>query len=144
MRVAGIRRFRHPDTDKARAYRRTRKLEGRRAAGAVGHGAAGKREPRTLCRLMDGVRAGPILDQITAGVRVCPVDADRVDVLRGSQINDNPLRVQAVVFSRKGLAEVRIAFPVGVRVSVRETRVASAIRPRKALVWERVPERMAD
>src|SRR6185312_16646358 len=53
----------------------------------------------------------PILNFILPRARFAPVDADRVYVVILAQINNDPLRMQRVVFVRESLRQVGIALP---------------------------------
>src|ERR1700758_1994285 len=86
MRVAGIRRFRHPDADEANGHGRGRGLKRTRASLTIRDNAAGESYPTATDWLLDGIFAGPVLDEVAPCVRIGPGNANGVDRLRRSQI----------------------------------------------------------
>src|ERR1700689_3411719 len=80
-------------------------------------------------------------------VGIRPGDADSVNSLKTGQVQENPLRMQRIIFARVSLREVRIAFPVGTHVAVGETREALGVRPivmRDAAMRQRVAVGMSN
>src|SRR5256886_1445320 len=104
VRITSVGRFRHPDADKACGNGSTRKLESGRTASAIGYKAARKGDPRASGWFAHGVEARPILNEVAPRVRVCPIDANSIDVLKGRQVDNDPLRMQTVVLTSEGSA----------------------------------------
>src|SRR5215470_12998238 len=72
-----------------------------------------------------GIGSDPILDFVLAGAWFAPVDAYGVHVMVFAQVNDDPLRMQRVVFVSERFGQVRVALPEGLRVTIREARIAA-------------------
>ena len=82
--------------------------------------------PRTVQRLHKRIsRARPVLNFVTARVRIRPGDPHRADLLDRAEIDHYPCRMLCVRLAREFLAEIRIALPVGVRVAVRQSRIVA-------------------
>src|SRR4029077_10916732 len=73
---------------------------------------------------------------------------NRADVLRRVEINDDPLRVQRIVLTREFLGQIRIAFPVGRRISVGQARVfvggvvAAGVSAMRERISEGMPQKL--
>src|ERR1700741_4104999 len=83
VRVAGVRRSRHPDPKVLHGHRRDGKLDCGTAALTVVDDAVRKRDPRALCRLLDRVFAVPVLDHVLPREWLGPGDSHRVEEARG-------------------------------------------------------------
>ena len=127
VRVAGIRRSRHPDPNVLHRHRRDGKLNRGAAALAVVDDAVRKGNPRALRRLLDRVFAVPVLDHVLPREGLGPGDPHGVERTRGCQVDNHPLRMKRIVFARVRLRQVGIALPVGVQVAIGESRVADHI-----------------
>jgi len=103
---------------------------------------------RVESRLFPVHRIGsdPILHFILAGARFTPVDADRIYVVVFAQVDDDPLRMQRVVFVGERIGQVRIALPESFWIAIREARVATlgATVVGAAAVGEAVSKRIAN
>ena len=96
---------------------------------------------------VDGILAGPILDEILRGEGSGPVDAHGVDFRGRGEVKDDPLRVGGLGLVREALGEVGITFPVGVGIAVGEARVsgvAGAVVAREAAMRKAVAVRKMD
>jgi hypothetical protein len=117
---------------------------------AIAHDAMGKTIPAPIGLLTDaqafrgrvlrlpihGVHTGPILHFIDARARLAPIDTQSIDLVGSEQIQDDPLRMQRVVFAGKCLGEVWIALPKRGRIAVRNPPVTfgiAAVRCRAAM-----------
>src|SRR5271169_573097 len=78
---------------------------------------------------LDGILAGPILNEVVSSVRFAPRDANAVDGLRLRQIEDDPLRMQRIAFGGEVLSEIGIALPESVEVAIGEARESGVFRP---------------
>ncbi len=134
MRSRLVRGLRHHHTNPARRNRLFGKLQRRSATFAIAHDAIGKTVPPSGCLLADteafpghvlclpihGVNAGPILHLIHPRARLAPIDTQGIQLLRGEQIEDDPLRMQSIIFAGKRLGKVRVALPKRSRISICE------------------------
>src|SRR5205814_4029478 len=102
--IRSVGRIRHTEADKACGNGSTRKLQSGRTASAISYKPARKGDPRASGWLAHGVEARPILNELAPRVRVCPIDANSIDVLKGRQVDNDPLRMQTVVLTGKGSA----------------------------------------
>src|SRR5215467_7998052 len=71
-------------------------------------------------RLLPVHRIGPdpILHFVLAGAWFAPVNADRIHVEVCTEINDDPLWMQRVVFMSELFGQVRIALPEGIGIAI--------------------------
>src|SRR5262249_28182813 len=95
--------------------------KGLTAALPRGHTPVRKQLPTPGCPPFDRVLAGPELNEIVPRVRLCPIDADRLQVLFAGQIEYDPLRVNGVVCAREALCQVGVALPESGRIAIRQT-----------------------
>ena len=123
MRVASIRRFRHPYPQKSCLDRRSREPPHFIPARALGSVSVRKRRPGPCARFVDGVLSGPILHHIFPRERRAPRDPHRIDHLRRIEIHHDPLRMPRIFFAGKPLAQVRIALPIRPRISIGKPRI---------------------
>src|SRR5205814_780828 len=78
--------------------------------------AGRKRPPLSLWTLIEieGVSgAFPILNLIRSGIRIFPLNADRVYRLLSLEIYNHPLGMQRIAFAGEFAGQVWIAFPIG-------------------------------
>src|SRR5271157_1589206 len=129
MTVAGVRGLGHPDADPADRDRPGDEFQRDGSTLAFGDVAERKRLPRAFGRaVIEGLElASPELYRVAFGVMVRPCDADRIDVNLAAQVNNDPLRMQRVVFAGESLGQVRIALPVGLGISIGEPRPSIAV-----------------
>ena len=68
-----------------------------------------------------------VLHQIPARERLAASDTNGVDLERRREIDRHPLRVERISLASEPARQVRIAFPVGVRIAVGQARIADGI-----------------
>src|SRR5260221_14017794 len=73
--------------------------------------------PLAIALVVHCVFAGPVLHLVGGGVWRGPGHANGIHFLLFSEIDDDPLRVQRIIFAGESLSEVWIAFPIRVQVS---------------------------
>src|SRR4029077_12867879 len=146
--IAGIRGTRHPYAHKFRGHRSGLQVQRGIAACSVCHGPCRKSSPCSFVLFIHGVAVSdPVLHLVGLSVGVCPSDLDRVDAFLLVECDHYPLRMERIVLSRKVFGEIWVAFPVGLEISVVETREAVKFRSAiasKASVTQRVAIGMAD
>ena len=116
--VAGVRGFRHPDADEAEADGEIGEHVGCHAAMGCGDDPVRERNPGASGGDVDGIEAGPVLEDVVGGVGVGPGDLEPIDKLFAREVDDDPLRMERIVFTGEAAAEIRIALPVCVLVAV--------------------------
>src|SRR2546428_3091249 len=148
--VAGIGRFRHPNSQIPHRHGRRCELQSLGPTGAVLNRATRKRQPRPFRGLLNGIFARPVLHEIMPRKELSPSDADRIDRMTRCQIDDNPLRILRVIFSGECLTQIRIAFPLRVCAAVRYAResvligaIVAGETTMRQKISERVPDKIA-
>ena len=147
MRVASVRRLAHQNAHPLRGDRLIGELQCHSAALPLMNSAAGKSDPHTECRLLDRIFARPILHFVVHGVRLGPRDSNCAHRQRVRQIKKHPLRMQRVAFTGVRLRQIRIALPIGVCVSIRQSRLPFGVGPvvaRDSAVRQRISIGMAN
>src|SRR5271165_2037487 len=126
--IASVRRLSHPDANETHWYRSGE--EANRFCVALARYDRALREglPDAASRQFNGIVSSPILDDVMRRVGLAPVDANAVDRLRLSQIEDNPLGMEGVTLAGELLGEIGIALPERAEVTVRETGEAGVFR----------------
>src|SRR5260370_34033436 len=100
-------------------------MDCRVAAIAISNRSGREVLPRAFILLIHGVAlAYPVLHLKIASERIGPLDAKCVVVFFLVESNDYPLWMKRVVLACEIVAQVRIAFPIRVRVSIVEAGVA--------------------
>src|SRR5579862_701056 len=130
IRVACVRRIRHPDAHELYRNRRRSKPKSFRLAFSIRYRTLRKRLPGSPGRGFDGIVASPVLNQIMPRVGFGPRDANRIHLLHLREIEHDPLRMQGVTLAGEVLGQIRIALPESVQISVieaRETYVIGAV-----------------
>ena len=141
MRVAGVGRLRHPDAKVSHRHRQRGQTNRDLSTLAVGHRAAGVRLPDGFGNVAPRIvlAARPELHAVILRVRFGPCDADGVDLMQTTQIDDHPLRMQRIVFAGEAASQIGIALPVGIGVAIGQHRVvAPVISAGHAAVRQRV------
>src|SRR5215470_10216481 len=77
--------------------------------------------------MCDRLLTGPVLHAVVLRIWIGPRDPDGVDGKRIREVDNDPLRVQRVVFAGELFRQIRITLPVGVLVAVSDTAVAGGI-----------------
>src|SRR5437763_775534 len=129
MIVARVGGLSHPDADPANGNWGGREADGRGSTFSLLDEAEWEILPDAFRGRADRIFPGEELNGILARVRVAPRDADSFHALNVGQIEEHPLRIPGVIFAGELVREIRIAFPVCMRITVRQTRVTDGLSP---------------
>jgi hypothetical protein len=122
VRVAGVRRRGHPDSQKPYRCWAATQANRLRSTLCTSQFAEGKRLPDAARRGMHGLfGSGPVLHHKIGRVGIGPRDANAVDRLILLKISHNPLRVRRVALAGPSLGEVWIALPISVEITIGQT-----------------------
>src|SRR5262249_2077946 len=102
----------HPNSNELNGHGSGSQLQGDGSTLPVGYCAAGESLPNALSCLFDRIVTIPILNQIFFRVGLCPVNANGIDLLLVSEVEDDPLRIVGVVFASERLGQIGIALPI--------------------------------
>jgi len=72
--------------------------------------------------------AGPVLHQVVSSVRI-PQSFLTCRSFPVRQIENDPLRMEGIIFTGEFAGEIRIALPICARIAVRDARVLARERP---------------
>src|ERR1019366_66364 len=125
MTITSIGGARHPDANElGRHWCRRQKHSGVSTL-SVGNGSRGKILPCSFVLVIHGVAiAHPVLHLEIASKWIGPLDADSIDGLVFIEHDDEPLRMERVLYASEIVAQVWISFPIWLGVSVIEAGVA--------------------
>ena len=143
VRVASTGRDRHPHAQVARRRHPGSQPQRHRAALTIIDCAQRERLPYAVRWRVERITlTRPVLHAILRRVRRGPGDTDGVDLELAAQIQRYPLRM--VSLAGEGLCQIRITLPVGIQISVGESRIPVAIAITEATVRERCGPGMTD
>jgi len=106
--VTGVRGCDHENANVLDRNRLSGELQNSVATFGVRDYAIRKSLPEAESGFLDGVFAGPILDGKFCGVRLSPGDTDGGDVVIVGEIENDPLRMERIVFVREGFGKIGI------------------------------------